>query len=97
MHAGEIVVSLFRIAGMVLDPLPDGLIHVGGLADDPHEDDEQRPTSRLFHGVEVVGFSRLSSEIVNGWLICRISCRGDRRRKARAMKFAVAFKELTEI
>ena len=47
-----------------------------GFADEPHEDDEQPPdVAASFIAAKSFGFKRLSSEIVNGWLMCRVSCR----------------------
>ena len=57
-----------------------------GFVDDPQEDDEQPPdVAACFMASKSIGFMRLSSEIVNGWLMCRVSCRRDQERKARAI------------
>ena len=43
-----------------------------GFADDPQEDDEQPPdVAACFMASKSIGFMRLSSDIVNGWLMCR--------------------------
>ena len=74
MHAGEIVMRLFGIAGMVLDPLPDGLVHVVGLgrraAGGRRAAARRRPPASSRRSRS--GCIRLSSEIVNGWLIVAI-------------------------
>ena len=65
-----------------------------GFTDDPQEDDEQPPdVAACFMASKSIGFMRLSSEIVNGWLMCRVSCRR-RKRKARASIFIVRYHEL---